>query len=76
MWSKLLYYIEKVAFFAHISDGEGQLDIVDLSFIAIVVKMLLAPNFDWQAVCAMLPLIASQMHTNQLSAKQQIPPIS
>lgn len=66
----------KTCYFLHISDGQGQLDIVDLSFIAVIVKLMLAPNFDWQAVCTMIPLIASQMHTNHLQAQQQVPPVS
>ena len=71
--SKLSSYIAKIAFFLHITDGQGQLDIVDLSFIAVIIKLMFAPNFDWQAVCTMLPLIASQMHTNQLAAQANQP---
>lgn len=67
-------YIMKAAYFLHITDGKGQLDITDLSFMAIVIKMMLAPNFDWQAVCTMIPIIASQMHTNHLDAQQSKTP--
>lgn len=59
-------FLSKLAYFLHITDGQGQLDIVDLSFIGITVKLLLAPNMDWQAVCAMIPMLAAQMHSNHL----------
>ncbi len=54
------------AYWLHITDGEGQLDIVDLSLIGIVIKMLFAPHLDWQAVCSMIPILASQMHNQHL----------
>lgn len=63
----------KTCYFLHITDGKGQLDIVDLSFMAIIVKMMLAPNFDWAAVCAMIPIIAQQMHTNHLASQSSVP---
>ena len=65
----MLEIIHKIAYFLHITDGQGQLDIVDLSFMAVIIKLMFAPNFDWQAVCTMIPLIASQMHANALAAK-------
>lgn len=76
MISKISSTICKVSYWLHITDGSGQLDIVDLSFMGIVIKMLYADTFDWQAVCAMLPLIASQMHTNQIDSKNSLLPSS
>jgi hypothetical protein len=80
MMSKIFSIISKITYFLHISDGQGQLDIVDLSFMAVIVKLMFAPNLDWQAVCTMIPLIASQMHTNHLSylagQSQSVPPTS
>jgi hypothetical protein len=69
MKTKLL----KVFYFLHISDGKGQLDITDLAFMAIIVKLLFAPNFDWASVCSMIPIIASQMHQNHIDSKSRIP---
>lgn len=71
----MLDRLQKVAYFFHITDGSGQLDIIDLSFMAVIVKLLFEPTFDWQAVCTMIPLIASQIHTNQLAANAN-PPVS
>ncbi len=65
----MIQAIQKIAYWCHITDGQGQLDIVDLSFMAIIVKIMFAQNMDWSAVCTMIPLIASQMHTNALAAK-------
>lgn len=66
-------FIFKVSYFLHITDGQGQLDIVDLSFMAVIIKLMFAPNFDWQAVCTLLPLLASQMHTNHLDFLKGLP---
>ncbi len=59
-------WLLKTFYFLHLTDGQGQLDITDLSFMAVVIKMIMAPNFDWQAVCALLPILAAQIHTNHL----------
>lgn len=61
--------LAKISYFLHITDGEGQLDIVDLAFIGIVIKMLYAPNFDWAAVCSLLPIIISQLHADHIASK-------
>ncbi len=53
----------------HVTDGCGQLDIVDLSFIALVIKMMIQHTFDWPAVCTLIPVIASQMHQQYLDSK-------
>lgn len=65
----------RACYFLHITDGVGQLDIVDLSFMLVVGRLILAPNFDWPAVCTLIPIIAQQMHTNHLDAKQTVPKV-
>jgi hypothetical protein len=56
----------KAVYFLHISDGKGQLDLTDLSFVAIIVKLMFARNMDWGAVCTMIPILALQMHQNHI----------
>ncbi len=65
----MIQLIQKIAYFLHITDGQGQLDIVDLSFIALTVKIIIEPNMDWGAVCGLVPIIAQQMHINHLESK-------
>ncbi len=65
----MISWIQKAAYFLHITDGLGQLDIVDLSFIALTVKIVVEPHMDWGAICALIPTIAQQMHINHLAAQ-------
>jgi len=58
----------KACYFLHITDGYGQLDITDLSFMLMVGKVMLAPGIDWAAICTLIPLIMQQMHSEHLAA--------
>lgn len=60
----------KLAYFLHIYDGEGQLDLEDLAFIAVMVKIILNPSIDWAAVCSLVPVILSQMHVRHIDSKK------
>ena len=62
----------KTCFFLHITDGSGQLDLVDLSFIATVVKIMVSPNVDWPSVCSLVPVIMAKMHVTHLRSKQRL----
>lgn len=62
--------IEKLAYFLHIYDGQGQLDLEDIAFMLVVGKLVLAPGIDWAAVCAMIPVIAAQMHVRSIDSKK------
>lgn len=61
--------IKAVFFFLHIYDGEGQLDLEDIAFVAIMVKIMMSPGIDWSAVCALVPVILSQMHVRSTDKK-------
>lgn len=63
--------IKKCSWFLHITDSAGQLDIVDLSFIAMVCKVLFAPGIDYSALGALIAVILSKMHSDQLESKNQ-----
>jgi hypothetical protein len=62
-------FIYKAAYWFHITDGQGQLDLTDLSFMLVVGKVMFAPGIDYQSVCALIGVILAQMHQNQLAAK-------
>ena len=64
------FMISKIAYFLHIYDGEGQLDLEDISFMLIVGKIMLSPGIDWAAVCALVPVIISQMHVRNTDSKK------
>lgn len=62
-------WINRVALFLHITDSTGQLDLIDLSFIGVVGKILMAPTVDWQSATSLVGLILAKMHTNHLNHK-------
>ena len=61
--------IAKIAKFLHITDAAGQLDIVDLSFILTVGKVILAPGIDYGALGALIAVILSKMHADHIESK-------
>lgn len=54
-------------------DSEGNLDLIDLSFIGMVVKVLYAPNIDFPSVCSLVGVILAKMHRSHLESKSQDP---
>lgn len=65
-------WLLKVVYFFHITDGKGQLDLTDLSFMLVIAKIMLSPGIDWTAVCALVPVILSQMHQRQVESRVEI----
>lgn len=66
--------IKKVAKFLHIIDCQGQLDIVDLSFVALVCKVMFAPGIDYAALGSLIAVILSKMHADHIEASNQSKP--
>jgi hypothetical protein len=54
--------IKRIALLMHIIDNTGKLDLVDLSFIAMVLKVVLAPGIDFPSVTALVGVILAKMH--------------
>lgn len=65
-------WLLRVVYFLHITDGKGQLDLTDLSFVLVIGKILLSPGIDWTAVCALVPVILQQMHQKQVESRVEI----
>jgi hypothetical protein len=63
-------YVYKIASFLHITDSAGQLDIVDLAFIASVIKVVIAPGVDYGAMASLIGIILSKMHADHLEANK------
>lgn len=63
--------IKRIASFLHIVDASGQLDIVDLSFVALVCKVMFAPGIDYAALGSLIAVILSKMHADHLEASSQ-----
>lgn len=66
MIDKIKNVITQVSSFLHITDSSGQLDIVDLSFMLTVGKVILAPGIDYSALGALIAVILSKMHSDSL----------
>jgi len=63
--------IYTVARFLHLIDDRNKLDIVDLSFVAIIIKLVISPNPDWSAVAAIVPVIMAKMQRVHVRSNQQ-----
>lgn len=46
-------------------DNEKKLSITNVAVVALVIKMLVAPNLDWPSVTGMLIVFANYMHKRQ-----------
>lgn len=70
MKQKLKDCVKQCAWFLHVTDSAGQLDIVDLSFIAMCIKVVIAPGIDYAALGSLIAVILAKMHSDQLDSKQ------
>lgn len=61
--------LKLVASFLHITDSNGQLDIVDLSFMLTVGKVILAPGIDYSALGALIAVLLGKMHSDFIESK-------
>lgn len=60
--------IKEVARFLHIVDNEGQLDLTDLTFIAIIVKIMCASTLDFPAVVTLATVCINKMHRRHVDS--------
>lgn len=61
--------LKRLGVFLHVIDDSGNLDLIDLSFIATMLKIILAPGIDFQSVCTLVPVIIAKMHITHLRSK-------
>lgn len=59
----------KLLRFLHIIDDRGKLDIIDLSFIAIMVKVIIAPVIDLSSIGAIVPVLVAKMQRTHYRSK-------
>lgn len=62
--------IYKIAYFLRVIDGDNQLNVIDLAFMALMVKIIMAPAIDWPAVCSLVPVVLSRVHKTHLKLTQ------
>lgn len=56
--------IKKITDFLHITDEDG-LDLTDLAFICIVIKIMSSTNLDWPSIMVLATLCVNKMHKRQ-----------
>lgn len=62
--------LKRVARFLHIVDNKGQLDITDLAFICIIVKIMMSTNLDWPSVIVLATACMNKMQRRHSDAKE------
>lgn len=55
------YWLLKLGAFCHIIDDDGRLDLTDIAFIVIMIKIALAVTLDWPAVVTLAVTILNKM---------------
>jgi hypothetical protein len=65
---KIVSSLKHIGKFLHIIDNDGKLDLIDLSFVGMVVKVLISPNIDFPSVCSLVGVILAKMHRTHLEA--------
>lgn len=63
--------IRKIAKFLHIIDDFGQLDLTDLAFICIIIKIMMSSNLDWPSVIVLATACMNKMHRRSKVPKEQ-----
>jgi len=61
--------LKKIARFLHFIDDDGQLDLTDLAFICIMVKIMMASSLDWPSVIVLATACMNKMHRRQSGNK-------
>jgi hypothetical protein len=62
----------KVLYFLCITTDEPRLNLPDVAFIIILVKILMAASLDWQALVVFAVAILNSMHSRQTVATSDI----
>lgn len=57
-------WIKQAAYFLHIMDDDG-LNLTDLAFICIVIKIMSSSNLDWPSIMVLATLCVNKMHKRQ-----------
>jgi hypothetical protein len=64
--------IKEVGRFLHIIDDDGQLDLTDLAFIAIIVKIMCSSTLDFPAVVTLATVCINKMHRRQVDSTSSL----
>jgi hypothetical protein len=68
----VLDILRKIAYFLCITTDEPRLNLPDVAFIIILVKILMASSLDWQALVVFAVAILNSMHSRQTVATSDI----
>lgn len=66
-------YIKKVLAFCKLLDYDGGVSLTNIAFIAIIVKVIMAPQIDSQTVIALVTLCVNYMHKRSTNNDQNGP---
>lgn len=68
----MLDKLRKVCYFLRIVDEEPRLDLSDLAFMIILVKIIIAVQVDWPSMVTLAIAALNSMHNKSLDAKANI----
>lgn len=68
----MLAKLRKICYFLRIVDEEPRLDLSDLAFMIILVKIITAVQVDWASMVTLAIAALNAMHNRQLDASANI----
>jgi len=60
--------IQKIAYFLHLIDDDNRLNLEDIAFCVIMVKIVMSPNVDWTALVSLAVCTLNMMHKYKVDA--------
>ena len=64
--------IKQIAYFLCLIDDTPQVDLANIAFIIILIKIILAQTVDWVSLCAFAATILNAMHSRGIVANSDI----
>jgi len=65
--------INKIAVFLRLIDDDGKLNIADLAFIIILIKIAFSGNMDWPSIVVLATTCLNSAHQRSVSAASDDP---
>lgn len=64
--------IKRIAYFLHLIDRDNRLNLADIAFCVIMVKVAYAPQIDWTALVTLAVVCLNMIHKRKTNASVDI----
>jgi hypothetical protein len=60
--------LQKIALFLHIIDSDNTLNLADIAFMVVLIKIIAATNVDWPSMVTLMTVALNMMHQRHVNA--------